>query len=514
MNILLAGPPGAGKSTVGRLCAQRLDQDLIDLDELIAVRAGKSIPEIFSQLGEGKFRILEREALKHATAKDGRVIALGGGALLDVDNRAMAMAYGPVICLRASEESLQARLGEDNGRPLLQGGHRDGRTLRNLLRERMPHYDSFALQFDTDTMTPDAAAEYIFAELIPWHNTVRIDNGGYPLVLGEGTRTYLSRLLHEKNLPLPAIIVSDSNVSPMWADALGEQLNAPLVNIPAGETFKTMTGAGDLYEAFLHHDLDRQSLVLAIGGGVIGDLAGFAAATFMRGVRWVNMPTTLLAMVDASIGGKVAIDLPQGKNLVGAFYPPALVLSDPEMLTTLPPDEYRSGLAEVLKHGLIADAKLFNELRPTVLPLARNLLRRALEVKIEIVQRDPYEKGERAKLNLGHTIGHGIEAASGYTLRHGEAIAIGILAETRLAVRSGIAQEGLSEQVEEKIQSLGLPTTCPNIRPKQIRALMTNDKKKRDGGLTFALPTAIGAVEYGLTLDESLIAEVITEVVE
>ena len=161
MNILLAGPPGAGKSTVGRLCAQRLDQDLIDLDELIAARAGKSIPEIFSQLGEDKFRILEREALKHATAKDGRVIALGGGALLDVDNRAMAMAYGPVICLRASEESLQARLGEDNGRPLLQGGHRDGRTLRNLLRERMPHYDSFALQFDTDTMTPDAAAEYI-----------------------------------------------------------------------------------------------------------------------------------------------------------------------------------------------------------------------------------------------------------------------------------------------------------------------------------------------------------------
>ncbi len=513
MNLLLAGPPGAGKTTIGRLCAQRLDHRLIDTDELIAARAGKSIPAIFAQQGEAAFRALEREAVAQAAAQDGRVIALGGGALLDGGNRALAAAAGPVVCLRASEESIRARLGAATGRPLLQDGDKDGSALRTLLREREAHYDSFALQLHTDSLTPQAAAERILAELMPWQTTVQTPAGGYPVVLGESARLYLTRLLRYHDLPDPQVIVTDSNVSRLGAAALGERFGAPLVSVPAGEAQKTLASARALYDAFLQHGLDRHSLILAVGGGVIGDLAGFAAATFMRGVRWVNVPTTLLAMVDASIGGKVGVDLPQGKNLVGAFHPPALVLADTELLTTLPREEYTSGMAEVLKHGLIADAELFAALGPQALPLSRDLLQRALAVKIEIVQRDPHEQGERAKLNLGHTIGHGIEAASDFALRHGEAIAIGLLAETRLAERSGLAAAGLSERVEAQLLALGMPTGCPGLPAERIRALMASDKKKRASELTFALPTAIGAVKYGLMVEEALLEAVIAETV-
>ena len=254
-----------------------------------------------------------------------------------------------------------------------------------------------------------------------------------------------------------------------------------------------------LWHGFLEHGLDRRSTVVALGGGVIGDMAGFAAATYMRGIRWVCVPTTLLSMVDASLGGKTGFDLPQGKNLIGAFYPPKLVLADPQVLETLSQAEFISGLAEVVKHGIIADPELFDLCRYGLNPIKADLdriVKRAMAVKIRIIEDDPYEKGFRAALNLGHTVGHAVELVSRFELRHGEAIAIGMVAEARLAERFHLATEGLSDEIEGVLSNLGLPTGIPRELPREeIIRTMRVDKKKSAKAIRFALPVEIGKVE-------------------
>jgi len=243
-----------------------------------------------------------------------------------------------------------------------------------------------------------------------------------------------------------------------------------------------------------------------LGGGVTSDLAGFAAATYLRGVRWVAAPTTLLAMADASLGGKTGFDLPQGKNLVGAFHPPCLVLADPQTLATLPQRELRAGLGEVVKAGLIADPNLFELCAqgwPVVSERLDEVVRRSMAVKVRIVQADPYERGRRTVLNLGHTLGHAVETASDYQLLHGEAIAIGLVAEARLAERLGLAHNGLAKRIAACLAGLGLPTEIPADLPPEaiIRAAMI-DKKRIAGNLRFALPIHPGCVRVGVTVPD------------
>ncbi|MEW5830279.1 MAG: 3-dehydroquinate synthase, partial [Chloroflexota bacterium] len=274
---------------------------------------------------------------------------------------------------------------------------------------------------------------------------------------------------------------------------------ASQIAIPAGEAHKTVETVTALWRAALEAGLDRKSTVLALGGGVVGDLAGFAAATFMRGVNWTAVPTTLLAMADASLGGKTGFDLPQGKNLVGAFHPPRLVLADPETLSTLPERELRAGLAEIVKHGVIADPELFElcaggwERVKSRLP---EIVRRGMGVKVKIIEADPYEQGIRAALNFGHTVGHALELVSGFRLLHGEAVAVGMVAEARLAENLTVASHGLSESLAETLSSLGLPVEIPPDlgRAELIRAMRV-DKKKAAGVVRFALPARIGEVK-------------------
>ena len=272
-----------------------------------------------------------------------------------------------------------------------------------------------------------------------------------------------------------------------------------MISIPAGEKYKNLETVSGLWKSFLENGLDRKSTVIALGGGVIGDMAGFAASTYMRGIAWVGVPTTLLSMVDASLGGKTGFDLPEGKNLIGAFHPPRLVLTDAQLLKTLPEAEFISGLSEVVKHGIIADPELFSLCSRGLDWIKDNLegvVRRAMAVKIKIIEEDPYEKGIRAALNLGHTVGHAVELVSKFELRHGEAVAIGMVVEARYAEKIGLSNKGLSKEIESILCDLGLPVDIPKeLPPEEIIRAMKRDKKKNVNAIRFSLPVEIGKVK-------------------
>ena len=303
-------------------------------------------------------------------------------------------------------------------------------------------------------------------------------------------------------------IITDSNVGPLYAKTVRDQLekgSAEVLTIPAGESNKTRESWARLTDQMLAKRYGRDSAVIALGGGVIGDLAGFVAATYMRGIPVIQVPTTLVAMVDASIGGKTAVDTPAGKNLVGIFHPPAAVLADPQLLATLPLREMRAGFAEIVKHGVIADEPYLRLVASGASDMLSasgstsdrmlSLIVRSMEIKADIVSRDEREEGLRKTLNFGHTIGHAVELVSGYSLLHGEAVAIGMALESRLAERIGVAQTGTAATITKALQSAGLQTDLPpGIEPDAIIEAMRSDKKGVSGKTRFALPVRVGAM--------------------
>ena len=458
--IFLYGPPASGKTVTGLRLAESLHLPFYDLDEVIETQAGSSIPQIFAAEGESGFREREAAALKGLLNWQRGVVALGGGALLRPENRRLVEAAGTVVCLSASFETILERLeGGDGGRPLLEGEAQD--QLRKLLEQRKRHYASFDLQVESDHCSVDQTAWQ--AQVCLGMFRVEGMGAGYDVLVRQDGLTGIGLALRERKLLGPLALVSDENVAPLHAEPVLRSLRdagfsvQPVV-FPAGEQHKTMETVNRLWESFVQLGVERSSTVIALGGGVVGDLAGFAAAVYLRGVRWVALPTSLLSMVDASLGGKTGCDLPQGKNLVGAFHPPSLVLADPQVLDTLPEAELRNGLAEVLKHAILGDPALFERcsqgwqtLRAELVPLVRQ----AMAVKLRIIQQDPYERGERASLNLGHTLGHALEQASDFRIKHGEGVAIGTLAAARLAEQMGLAQASLSGTIEEALDRVG-----------------------------------------------------------
>jgi 3-dehydroquinate synthase len=518
--IFLYGPSGSGKSTVGRVLAENLNLPFYDLDELIEVQTGAGIDQIFANEGEAGFRRCERETLLGVLREQSGVVALGGGALLDPDNREQVQANGSVLLLRASvavlHERLQAAVVQ---RPLLtsERGTRglDPRNLSHdlvrleeLLSRRASHYASFPLKLDTESCTPNEVARE--AQVLLGMFRVGGMNRAYDVRVLSGGLDRIGMMLSRRDLAGTTAIVTDDNVGGLYAQQLStalqeSEISTRLIQILAGEQHKHMATITTLWDGFLEAGLERGSTVLALGGGVVGDLAGFAASTFLRGVNWVTIPTTLLAMVDASLGGKTGADLPQGKNLVGAFHSPRLVLADPETLSTLPEVELRSGLAEVVKHGVIADPLLFDLCAQGWGRVIRDwstIVRRGMAVKVKIIQADPYESGLREALNLGHTIGHAVEKASGYRIRHGEAVAIGMVAEARLSQVIGMAGSGLVETISATLQSLSLPTQVPSgLERENILRAMAFDKKRAGGNIRFSLPVSIGDVRTGVEVE-------------
>ncbi len=330
--------------------------------------------------------------------------------------------------------------------------------------------------------------------------------GEYPIFVGAG-------LLNLTPIPQgergeACAIITNARVGELYASRVAASLRAQnlqpqVIEIPDGEEYKTLDTVRAVYDRLIDAQMDRRSIIFALGGGVIGDLAGFVAATFLRGVPFAQIPTTLLAMVDASIGGKVAVDHPRGKNLIGAFKQPMCVIADTDTLTTLPDAEWRAGMAEVVKHGIIADAGLFEELEsesgldPSTLLRASvgSWLARAMRVKVDIVSRDPFEQGERAKLNLGHTFAHAFEKLSDYTLRHGDAVAIGLVCTARLATRLKIGDPGLVDRIKALLGRIELPTRVPReMSAAAIFDAMQTDKKRVGARLRFVLPRTLGDV--------------------
>lgn len=508
-HIFLYGPSGSGKSTLGRILAENLSLPLVDTDANIEEAAGMPIPQIMAEQGQPAFRDLEAKILEQACAGPRSIIALGGGALLRDSSRAAAEANGQVVYLESDVDSLVSRLTQDeNKRPLLAGDLRE--KLSGLLETRREHYGSFKLRVRTDD-TPEKVAWKIQQTL--GHYCVRGMGPEYDVLSQPGGLDVLGQLLQERNLGGPVVVVTDTNIAPLYADralaslkAAGYQAQAFVIK--PGEAYKTIETISGLWNAFLRAGMDRKSTVVALGGGVIGDLAGFAAATFMRGCQWVAVPTTLLAMVDASMGGKTGFDLPEGKNLIGAFYPPRLVLADPHALASLPERELRAGLAEVVKHGIISDPELFELCEKGYDSVRADLPRivcRAMGVKIQVIEQDPFEMGFRAALNLGHTIGHAVELASRFNLLHGEAIAIGTVAEARLAEKMNITEggAGLASRIAAALAGLGLPTEIPaNLPVPVILQAMRVDKKKDRHVIRFALPVKIGEVKVGVAIKD------------
>ena len=495
-HIFLYGQPGTGKSTVGRILARNLKLPFVDLDRVVESNAGMSIPQIMRQQGEESFRDLETSALKKVIKQSESVIALGGGALLRNENRNLVETYGKVMLLMAELETLFRRLNESSRqRPLLAGGLLE--KLTSMLEIRKGHYNSFPIRLVVDQGTAEENAKRLQILLGRFHLRAM---GEYDVIVENVG--HLATLLYARELKNP-LIVTDENLafhSEKIAASLNNSGSPPnILTIPAGEEFKNLNTVSFLWKSFLEQGLDRKSTIIALGGGVIGDMAGFAASTYMRGISWVGLPTTLLSMVDASLGGKTGIDLPEGKNLVGSFYPPKLVLADPHLLATLPEREFISGLAEVIKHGIISDPELFDLCARGLDCVKENLeqiVKRAMAVKIKIIEEDPYEKGFRVALNLGHTVGHAVELVSKFQLRHGEAIAIGLVAEARYAERIGTAGKGLSDQIIQAFTTVGLPTEIPkDLSRAEILRAMKVDKKKNAEVIRFALPVEIGKVE-------------------
>jgi 3-dehydroquinate synthase len=509
-NLILTGFMGTGKTTIGREVARRLGRPFVDMDGEIVTRASKSIPRIFVEDGEATFRQMEAALCQELSAQQGLVIATGGGALVDTTNRERMTESGTVICLTCDTEQILQRVNQaaNSNRPLLNVA--DPRTeIERLLRVRRAAYGAIPWQIDTTRLPAEDVATQVIKISRITTLSVRHPEGAYAIHIGNGVLAHLGGALRAAGVPADGrvAVVSNPTVAPIYGAQVEEALRLArfqsfACSMPDGEQHKTLATLSTLFDQFLAGGLDRDGTVLSLGGGVTGDVAGFAAASFMRGVRFAQVPTTLLAMVDASVGGKTSVDLPQGKNLIGAFKQPILVAIDPTVLATLPAEEMRSGLAEVIKHGIIGAPGLFAELEATPGTLASwweergaTRIARALRVKIAIVEEDPWEEGHRAVLNLGHTVGHALEKLSGFQLRHGEAVGIGMLAAARIAADLGRADLALSTRIENLLSAWNLPTRCPSFDPDQVWRAMAHDKKRRGGQLRWVLPRAIGEIE-------------------
>ncbi len=505
-HVILSGLPGTGKSTLGRALAAALGRTFVDTDELLAARSGQNVAALFRDKGELAFRDLEAAVVREALAlPTPHVIALGGGAVTTTRLRHELLERGFVCTLHASLPTLVARLAAHAAsggavRPIVASD--PGAHLARLADTRRAAYAEHHLQLDTESLVVGDAVRLVTAALAEDTNVVPLGERSYLVRIVDGEPAALEACV-ARLAPTRVVTVTDVNVQNArnaWIHAaLGE---APRVVLPPGEHEKTIDAVKSIWDGALTHGADRGACLVAVGGGVVGDLTGFAASTLLRGVRVVQVPTTLLAMVDASVGGKTGFDHARGKNLIGAFHQPSAVLCDLAHLTTLAPAHYVAGLAEIVKVGLVLDAALFADLEQNVAAIAahdpavlRRLVRAAIAAKIAVVRDDEHEMGVRALLNAGHTVGHAIETAGAYMKHlHGEAVALGMVAELESMRALGLCANVPLERTRALLQALRLPVDWRAAQGDvgEWRVHLGADKKRRGRGLAFPVIDDVG----------------------
>ena len=510
-SVFLIGFMAAGKTTAGRLLAERMALPFIDLDDVIAELAGLPVPDIFEQRGEAEFRRLESEALASIVDK-AAVVATGGGTPCHGDALERMRSHGLVIALAVPLDVALARAGTASERPLLA---RPADQIAALYHEREPTYRQAHAVIATDWRDPgevaDECAELISRaavldeRLLPTSSIVSLGERSYPIAVARGGLGRLGGLARAALGPSckSVALVADATVDGLYGAAAADAMTAAeftvtRVPVPVGEPAKSIGAFAALCDQLVKSGLDRSSAVVALGGGVVGDLAGFAAATLYRGVPLVQVPTTLVAMIDSAIGGKTGINLAAGKNLVGAFWQPRLVLADPDLLVSLPARERRAAFGELVKYALIDGEDLYaaaEALAPAVAeetwseppPGLGPLIRRCTAIKSWIVSRDEREQsGERALLNLGHTVGHAIEAAAGYgEILHGEAVGLGLVAACRVSAALELAPPGLEGRVAATLARGGLSTDFVPWLRSDVLDRIGVDKKRTGTGIRF-----------------------------
>lgn len=562
-NIFLTGFSATGKTTVGREAARLLGWRFVDLDEDIEAAAGKSIDAIFAADGEAHFRALESQALLMACAREGQVVSTGGGIVMSAANRKAMSDNGVVVCLEAAPETIYARVRAQSegagavARPMLAADD-PMRRIRVLKSQRQLNYTLAHWTVHTDTLSTTQAAHEVARAFDILNDGDEICYRAYPKWMEVRAREMLddqggngALALSDESSDKPAsfgdvgdtaaVVRASAGDYPVWVgwgilDELGERMKSALgasvstayiitdegahrqarraqfaleatgiaahmFIMPQGETNKTLETAQLIYRWLAERKAERGHAVVAVGGGVVGDLAGFAAATYLRGMPFAQIPTSLLAMMDASIGGKVAVDLPQGKNLVGAFYQPKFVLSDVSALRTLQPRDLASGWAEAIKHGLILDEQLlsdFEDQRAAILDLERDtatqIIRRSVAIKANIVSQDERETlGIRILLNYGHTIGHAIEAATGYgRFLHGEAVSVGMMGAAYIGQALGMLSAAEVDRQRAALRGYGLPLAFADMDIDAVKDAMLSDKKMAGRAIRWVMLDGIG----------------------
>jgi shikimate kinase/3-dehydroquinate synthase len=515
-SIVLVGLMGAGKTSIGRRLAARLGMPFRDADQEIELAAGCSIPELFARYGEPAFRDGERRVIRRLLAGDPMVLAFGGGAFMDAATRQTTREEAISVWLRCTLPTLVLRVATRDKRPLLAGKDRED-TLRELMEIRYPVYAEADLIVDCGDEPPDVTTASVMDALSDYKPARRLHvvlpSTSYDVVIGDNLLARAGALLAPRLPQKRAVVITDQNVAGLHLQTLLDGLaqtaiDASSIVVKGGEGSKSMETYLDIVDQLLESRVERRTAVIALGGGVVGDLAGFAAATTLRGLPFIQIPTTLLSQVDSSVGGKTGVNTRRGKNLVGAFYQPKMVLADTGTLGTLPPRELKAGYAEIAKAGLIGDAAFFawcERHGQAVVDGNRDAqaeaIKRACAFKAAVVGDDEREEKPndgRALLNLGHTFGHALEAECGYDggLLHGEGVAIGLGLAFKLSARLGLCPPADAQRVIAHVSAVGLPADLSMLNRRFSAATLINhmrrDKKMRDGALHFVLARGIG----------------------